>query len=74
MEASQTLPVVAESYGKRRIPAIADDVDLVDPPESQNLLADVDLTILDKATVATPYKELQAPDLLEDELDFPEGQ
>ena len=74
MEASQTLPVVAKSYGKRRIATIADEADPVDPLESQDLLADVDLTTLDEATVAALYQELQAPDLLEDELDFPEGQ
>ena len=73
VEASQTLPVVAESYGKRWIAAIADEADPVDPPESQDLLADVNLATLDEATVVALYKELQAPDLLEDELDFPEG-
>ena len=45
----------------------------MDPPESQDLLADVDLATLDEATVAALYEELQAPDLLEDELEFPEG-
>ena len=74
MEATQTLPVVAESYGKKRIAAIADDADPADTSESQDLLADVDLATLDEATVAALYEELQAPDLLEDELNFPEGQ
>ena len=46
----------------------------MDPPESRDLLADVDLATLDEATIAALYEELQAPDLLEDELDFLEGQ
>ena len=73
-EASQTLPVIAESYGKKGIAAIADDTNPDDTPEDQDLLADVDLAALDEATVAALYEELQAPDLLEDGLDFAEGQ
>ena len=63
-EASQTLPVVAESYGKKRIAALADDIDTEDIPEDQDLLADVDLATLDEATVAALYEELQALDPL----------
>ena len=72
-EASQTLPVVAESYGKKWITAIADDTDPDDTSEDQNLLVDVDLAALDEATLAALYEELQATNLLEDGLDFAEG-
>ena len=54
-EASQTLPVVAESYGKRRVAAIAEEAETVDIPDGQDLLADVDLATLDEATVAALY-------------------
>ena len=73
-QAAQTYSVVAEGYGKKRIAAIADNPDPSDAPECQDLLADVDLTTLDEATVAALYKELQQPDFPEDELDFSEGQ
>ena len=73
-EANQTLPVVAESYGKRRVAAIAEDTGTTEPPEVQDLLADVDLATLDEATVAALYEELQRPDISDDELDFPDGQ
>ena len=66
--------MVTEGYGKKRIAAIADDPDPSDAPECQDLLADVDLTTLDKATVAALYEELQQPDFPEDESDFSEGQ
>ena len=72
-DASQTLPVVAESYGRRRVAAIADEVEPVDVPDGQDLLADIDLATLDKATVAALYEELQQLDLLDDKLDFPDG-
>ena len=68
------VPVVLESYGWKRVATIANDMDPTDAPECQDLLADVDLATLDKATVAALYEELQAPDLLDDELDFTEGQ
>ena len=51
-EASQTFPVVNESYGKGRIAAINEDTTLSDNPEDQDLLDGVDLTTLDEATVA----------------------
>ena len=73
-EANQTLPLVAESYGRKRVAAIADDTESADIPDGQDLLADVDLATLDEATVAALYEELQQPDLLDDELDFPDGQ
>ena len=66
--------MVAESYGKKRIVAIADDTDPDDTSEDEDLLVDVDLAALDEATVAALYEELQATDLLEDGLDFAEGQ
>ena len=73
-EAAQTHPVVAEGNGEKRIAVIANDPDPSDAPECQDLLADVDLTTLDKATVAALYEELQQPDFPEDESDFSEGQ
>ena len=42
-EASQTLPVVAESYGKRSVAAIAEEAETVDIQDGQDLLANVDL-------------------------------
>ena len=73
-EANQTLPVVAESYGRRRIAAIAEEAEPSDLSGGQDLLADVDLARLDEATVAALYEELQQPDLSDGELDFPDGQ
>ena len=73
-EASQTLPVVAESYGRRRIAAIAEEAEPSDTSDGQDLLADVDLATLDEATVAALYEELQHPDLSDGELDFPDGE
>ena len=73
-EAAQTYPEVTKGYGKKRIATIADDPDPSDAPECQDLLADVDLTTLDEATVAALYKELQQPDFPGDESDFSEGQ
>ena len=73
-EASQTFPVVNESYGKGRVAAINDETAPVDNPEDQDLLADVDLTTLDEATVAALYEELQQPDLDDADSDFLEGQ
>ena len=54
-EAAQTYPVEAEGCGKKRIAAIANDPDPSDAPECQDLLADVDLTTLDKGIVAALY-------------------
>ena len=73
-EASQTFPVVNESYGRGKVTAIADEAAPVDNPEDQDLLADVNLTTLDEATVAALYKELQQPDLDDVDSDFPDGQ
>ena len=73
-EASQTFPIVNESYGQGRVTAIEEDSTTVDNPEDQDLLAGVDLTTLDEATVAALYEELQQPDLDDDDSDFPEGQ
>ena len=73
-EASQTFPVVNESYGKGRVAAISDEPASFDNPEDQDLLADVDLTTMDEATIAALYKELQQPDLDDSDSDFPEGQ
>ena len=73
-EASQTFPVVNESYGRGKVAAINDEAAPADNPEDQDLLADVDLTTLDEATVAALYEELQQPDLDDVDSDFPEGQ
>ena len=73
-EASQTFPVVNKSYGKGRIAAINDETAPTDNPEDQDLLAGVDLTTLDEATVAALYEELQQPDEDDEDSDFPEGQ
>ena len=67
-EATNTLPIVAESYKKQCIAALEEDAGASgaedDPWE------DVDLTMYDEATVAALYEELQD----EDEPDFLEGQ
>ena len=73
-EASQTFPVVNESYGRGKIAAINEDTTLSDNPEDQDLLDGVDLTTLDEATVAALYEELQQPDDDGEDSDFPEGQ
>ena len=73
-EANHMLPVVAEGYGRKRVAAIADDAESTDVPDVQDLLANVDLATLDEATVAALNKELQQPDLLDDELDFQDRQ
>ena len=66
--------MVAESYGRRRIAAIAEEAEPSDVSGGQDLLADVDLATLDEATVAALYEELQQQDLSDGELDFPNGQ
>ena len=56
-EATNTLPIIAKSYGKRRIAALEEDVGasgIEDDP-----LEDVDLTAYDEATLAALYEELQ---------------
>ena len=69
-EATNTLPIVAESYGRWRIAALEEDVG---PAEAEDdPLEEVDLTTYDEATVAVLYEELQ--ELPEDEPDFLEGQ
>ena len=73
-EASQTFPVVNESYGKGRVAAINEEATLSDNPEDQDLLDGVDLTTLDEATVAVLYEELQQPDDDGEDSHFPEGQ
>ena len=66
--------MVAESYGRRRIAAIAEEAEPSDTSDGQDLLADMDLATLDEATVATLYEELQQPYLSDGDLDFPDGQ
>ena len=67
-EAANTLPIVGESYGQRRVAAIGEDED---PAGTGNEpWDDVDITTYDEATVAALYQELQE----EDELDFHKGQ
>ena len=67
VEAANTLPIVAESYGKWRIAALEEDAGPSGAEDDP--LDDVDLATYDEATV---YDELH--DLSEDELDFFEGQ
>ena len=73
-EASQTFPVVNESYGRGKVAAISDEPASLDNPEDQDLLADVDLTTMDEETITALYEELQQPDLDDSDQDFPEGQ
>ena len=67
-EATNTLPIVAESYGKWHVAVLEGDTDAANVVEEP--WDDVDLTTYDEATVAALYEELQE----EDEPDFPEGQ
>ena len=67
-EATNTLPIVAESYGQRRVAAIEEDGDPAGAGDEP--WDDVDITTYDEATVAALYQEIQE----EDEPDFPEGQ
>ena len=69
-EAANTLPIVAESYGRQWIATMEEDAG--PSGVEDDLLADVDLTTYDEATVAALYEELH--DLPEDEPDFYEGQ
>ena len=67
-EASNTLPIVGESYDQRRVAALEEgehSADVGDEPWD-----DVDLTTYDEATVAALYQELQE----EEDPDFQEGQ
>ena len=73
-EAQQTLPVVAESYGRKRIAALDNEGDPSDAQDCADLLDGVDLATLDEATVAALYEELQEPDSVDGELDFSDGQ
>ena len=68
-EAANTLPTVAESYGKQQVAALKGDMDssgAVDESWGMTWY----LTTYDEATVAALYDELQD----EDEPDFLEGQ
>ena len=66
-EAANSLPMVAESYGRRQVTALEGDEDT--PGAVDDSWDDVDLTTYDKATVAALYDELQE----EEDPDFPEG-
>ena len=74
VEAQQTLPVVAKSYGHRHVVALESDGDAPDGQECSDLLDGVDLATLDEATVAALYEELQEPEEDEEEVDFHDGQ
>ena len=67
-EAANTLPTVAESYGRCRIAALEGEDD--SPWAVDDSWDDVDLTMYDEATVAALYEELQE----EEDPDFLEGQ
>ena len=67
-EASNTLPIVGESYGQRRVAAIEEEEHSANGGNEP--WDDVDLTTYDEATVAALYQELQE----EDDPDFQEGQ
>ena len=67
-EAANTLPTVAESYGRRQIAALEGEMD--SPGTMDDPWDDMDLTTYDEATVAALYEELQE----EEEPDFPEWQ
>ncbi len=69
-KATNTLPIVAESYGKPHVAALEEDTGASGAEDEP--WNDVDLTTYDEATVAALYEELQ--DIPEDELDFLEGQ
>ena len=69
-EATNTLPIVAESYGRRQVAALKEDVGASVAEEEP--LNNVDLTTYDEATMAALYEELQ--DIPEDGTDFLEGQ
>ena len=75
-EASQMLPVVAESYGKRRVsPPLPNMRKAVDIPDGQDLLADMSTWPLWTRQLWPPCtRNSQQPDLSDDELDFPDGQ
>ena len=74
MEAQQTLPVVADSYGRSRVAAFESDGDAPDSQECSDLLGGVDLANLDEAMVAALYEELQEQEEDEEEVDFHDGQ
>ena len=67
-EANNTLPIVGESYGQRRVAAIEEEEPSANGGNEP--WDDVDLTTYDEATVAALYQELQE----EDDPDFQEGQ
>ena len=67
-EATNTLPIVAESYGKRHVAALGEGAGASEAEDEP--WDDVDLTTYDENTVAVLYEELQD----EDEPDFFEGQ
>ena len=74
VESQQTLPVVADSYGRRRIAALEDDGGTQEPQDCSDLLDGVDLATLDQATVAALYEELQEAESEEEGTDFHDGQ
>ena len=56
-EATKTLPIVAESYGKQHVAALEEDTGAFGAEDEP--WDDVDLTTYDEATVAALYEELQ---------------
>ena len=67
-EAANTLPTVAESYGRRQVAALGGDEDSLEAVDDS--WDGVDLTTYDEATVAALYDKLQE----EEDPDFLEGQ
>ena len=67
-QAANTLPTVAESYGRCRIATFEGEDD--SPGAVDDPWDDVDLTTYDEATVAALYEEVQE----EEDPDFLEGQ
>ena len=74
VEAQQKLPVVADSYGRKRVAALENDSSTQDTQDCSDLLDGVDLATLEEATVATLYEELQEAESDEEEEDFHNGQ
>ena len=70
VEAQQMLPVVADSYGRKRVAALESDGGTQDNQDCSDLLEGVDLATLDEATVVALYEELPEPESDKEEVDF----
>ena len=58
MEAQQTLPVVADSYGRKHVAALEGEGDTPDAPDCSDLLDGMDLATLDEAAFGGPYAKV----------------